>query len=278
MKERLITDDEIKQAHPVLRGKYGDTLVKLARKLSGVDNACDVYDGSKHLTGVNFNTDLLDKLGLERVVVNGHILEEHNNQPFITVSNHPNGHMDGIALIETVASRVNNFKVMVNFILGMIDTMSENFITVSPYKQSNEKMKSISISGIKECFDHIRNGKPLGFFPAGSVSRLKFRGGKFVIHDREWQESVLKIIQKADAPIIPIHIECRNRYAFYASRFIHWTLQSLALCHELKNKKGKKMILTVGEPIPVEEIRKYKDTKELGDFLRAKTYELAKKR
>ena len=55
-------------------------------------------------------------------------------------------------------------------------------------------------------------------------------------------------------------------------------LQSLVLCHELYNKKGKEMILTVGEPIMPDTIKQYKDTDKLADFLREKTYDLAKKR
>ena len=277
MKERLISDDDVRKFHPIFRGKNGDKFIKWGMKLTGLNNACEVYDKSKHLTGVAFTTDLLDKLELKRTVVNNQVLEQFKDKPFITVSNHPNGHVDGIALIETVASRVKNFKVMVNFILGLVDTMDENFIKVSPYKHT-DKMKHVSLSGIKECIDHIRSGNPVGFFPAGSVSRLKFRNGKFVIHDRQWQPSVIKLIQKVNVPVIPIYIDCRNSYGFYATRFINWQLQSLVLCHELYNKKGKEMTLTVGKPIMPDEIKLFDNTDELGNFLRAKTYALAKKR
>lgn len=276
MKERLISDDEIRQFHPVFRGKHGNKYIKWAMKLTGLKNACEVYDRSKHLSGVAFNTDLLDKLGLEREVLNDKVLEQFKDKPFIVVANHPNGHVDGIALIETVASRVKNFKVMVNFILGLVDTMDENFIKVSPYKHT-DKMKHVSLSGIKECISHIRSGSPMGFFPAGSVSRLKFLNRRFTIHDRHWQPSVIRIIQKVNVPVIPVYIDCRNRYWFYISRIINWRLQSLVLCHELYNKKGKTMTLTFGEPIMPETIKKYPDTDELADFLRAKTYSLAKK-
>lgn len=118
----------------------------------------------------------------------------------------------------------------------------------------------------------------MGFFPAGSVSRLKFRNGRLMIHDRTWQPSVIKLIEKARAPVIPLYIDCRNRYLFYATRFICWQLQSLVLCHELYNKRGKEMTLTFGEPIMPETIRSFGSTDELGVFLRDKTYVLAKKR
>lgn len=276
MKEQLISDEDIRNLHPVFNKKNGDKYIKFSRKLTGLDKACKVYDNSKHLTGVEFTTDLLNNLGIERNVINGDILEQFNGKPFITISNHPNGHVDGIALIETVASRASNFKVMVNFILGFVDTMEENFITVNPYKESNKK--HISLSGIKESISHLQEGLPLGFFPAGSVSRLKMRKGKFEIIDREWQESVIKLIHKSEVPVIPIHIDFRNSYPFYATRFIHWTLQTMALCHELDNKDGKTMTITVGDPILPEEIKLFKKMDELGKFLKEKTYSLAEKK
>lgn len=279
MKEKLISREEIRAFHPIFRGRFGEKLITFGMKFAGLDHACDVYDNSKHLTGVPFNTDLLDKLGIERVVVGEEILEQYKDTGFITVSNHPNGHVDGIGLIEAVASRVKNYKVMVNFILGMVDTMEENFITVSPYKQSDEKMKSISISGIKESFDHIKSGHPLGFFPAGSVSRFQFKKGKIVLEDREWQETVLRLIHKAKVPVIPIHISFRNSLRFYLTRvFLGWRVQMFALCHEFYNKKGKKMTITIGNPIMPDKIRSFTDTKALGEFLKEKTYELAKKK
>lgn len=273
MKKQLISNEDIRKLHPIFEKQNGDGLIKLSRKITGVDKACEVYDNSKHLTGVNFTTDLLDKLGIERKVIGGEILEQYRDQAFIVVANHPNGHVDGIALIETVASRVDNFKLMVNYILSLVDTMDENFIAVNPYKESERK--HISLSGIKESIHHIKAGHPLGFFPAGSVSRIKLKNGKVTIHDREWQNSVIKLIQKAKVPVIPIHIDFRNSISFYATRFIHWTLQTAALCHELQNKHGKLMTLTVGNPISAEEIKSFKNTDQLGNFLQEKTYELA---
>ncbi len=274
MKEILISDDEIKELHPIFRGKHGPKIIKFARKAAGLDIACRIYDESKHLSGIEFTTDLLNKLGLRRTVINEGIIDHFKDRPFIVVANHPNGHIDGISLIETIGSRVDNFKVMVNYILGMIDTMDENFIKVNPYTDS--KNKHISLSGIKESITHMQLGNSIGFFPAGSVSRLKFKKGKFVIYDRDWQESVIKLIQRANLPVIPVYIDSRNSYKFYTTRFIHWSLQTLALCHEFENKNGKEIRLIFGKPIEPEKITEFKDTKQLADFLRQKTYNLAK--
>lgn len=274
MKEKLVSAEDIRKIHPIFRGKYGDTLINLGVKISGLNNANDVYDKSKHLTGPAFCTDLLDKLGLKRTVVNGEIFDSFKGKPFITVSNHAYGHVDGIAAIETVGSRVEHYKMMVNAILGHIDTMSENFITVNPF--SKDKMNSVS--GVKEALEHLKSGYPLGFFPAGAISDFVRRGWKIRIEDREWQYSVIRIIQKAKIPVIPMHFSGGNSARYYLLRIFGSNVRTLGLCHELKNKKGKEMVITIGDPIMPEEIAKYKNTAELGVFLRGKTYALANKK
>ena len=118
----------------------------------------------------------------------------------------------------------------------------------------------------------------MGFFPAGAVSNLYIKKGKFIIEDREWQPAVLKIIQKAGIPVIPIHISGHNSTSFYFSRIFGWKFRNLRLCHELYNKKEKEIVLTFGEPIMPETINQFNNgTQQLGDFLKRTTYTLGKK-
>lgn len=276
MKDALISRDDVRVLHPVLQGKYGDKLIDLGFKIFALDVPNEIYDRSKHLTGHEFCKDVLDKLEIKRTLVNDEVLNDFNGKPFITISNHAYGHVDGIALIEALAGRFSDYKLMVNHILGLIDTMSENFIAVNPL-QGKEKDK-ITFSGIRESIAHIKSGHPLGFFPAGAISNLILKKGKFVIEDREWQPAVLKIINKSKVPVIPIHISGRNSISYYLSRIFGWQVRTTRLCHELYNKKGKEMVLTFGDPIWPEEIKLYNDDiSKLGEFLKDKTYALAKK-
>lgn len=276
MKDKLVSPDDLRFLHPALEGKKGDKLIRWGMKMSGIDIANEVYDRSKHLSGADFCADLLDKMGVKRNVKNVEVLEKYKDKPFITISNHPYGHIDGISVIETMDSKVGNYKMMVNVILGLIDTMSENFITVDPHK--TEHLRTVTMGGLKECIAHIRSGYPLGFFPAGAVSNLYFRKGKFVIRDREWQSSVMKIIQKARVPVIPMHISGHNSIRFYIARIFGWKARNMLLCRELKNKKGKEIVITIGEPILPETLKKFDNAEQLAKFLYAKTYNLAKKK
>ncbi len=273
MKETLISHEELRSLHPIFRGKQGDKLIDLGIKISALHVPNEIYNRSKHLTGPDFCKDVLDKLEITRTVRNAKLLDEFRNRPFITVSNHPYGHIDGIAAIEAVGSRVANYKMMVNVILGMIDTMADNFITVNPMKYGDKN--SITFAGIKESIAHVRAGHPLGFFAAGAVSNLIFKKGKMTIEDREWQPSVMKIIQKVKVPVIPMHISGRNSLSFYLSRILGYQVRTLRLCHELYNKKGKEMVITLGNPIMPDKIRSFhNDIPRLAQYLKEETYAL----
>lgn len=272
MKEKLISKEEVKKLHPVFRGRYGDTLINIIFKVGGLNKVNAIYDASKHLTGLAFENDMLDKLGIIRKVENAEILDRFKEGSFITVSNHPYGHIDGIIALSTVASKREDFKMMVNWMLSQIDTMEEHFIGVNPY--SGNKMATIksSVSGVKQCVTHLKDGHPLGFFPAGGISNPHLT--KTI--DREWQPSVLKLIKNARVPVIPMYISGNNSWFFRFLGFIDWRIRTVRLLHETTNKKGKTIYVRFGEPIFPDEQDQYTDIKTFGEFLKKRTYSLKK--
>lgn len=275
MKDKLISTEDVRKMSPIFRGPFGNLLIRFGMALTGMNKVNRIYDTSKQYEGVAFCDHLLKDVGVNIVVENSEILHQFDGQPFITVSNHAYGHIDGIAAINIVGSIRPDYKMMVNFILGMIDTMAMNFITVNPYQEGKLSDKS-SFEGIKQSIEHIKGRHPLGFFPAGAVSKTKIRNCKMVVEDRDWQEPVLKLIKKSKVPVIPMYFSGKNSWLFNFLDLISWKLRSLRLGHEVYNKKGKTIYVRFGEPIMPEETAKFADIKEFGAFLKARTYALAK--
>jgi putative hemolysin len=267
MKEKLIDEEALRSispvfAHPLLR--------KCVMKIMGLDKVNRVYDSGKHLSGTDIEDAMIDGLGITRQVHNIDVLRQFNGQPFITVSNHPFGHIDGIMLIGEVAKVRPDFRVMVNWMLGMIDVMQDHFIGVNPYKQN--QVNRSSIAGVKESLLHLKENHPIGFFPAGSVSKnVGFNKAK----DRDWQQGVIKLIQKARVPVIPAFISGKNSWFFNFLDHFHWMVRNIRLCHELDTKKGKTIHLVFGEPIFPEKQKEFTDINLFGEFLREQTYALA---
>jgi len=275
MKDKLISKDLIRNLHPVLRGRFGNALLKMIFSITGMNKVNGVYDGSKHQTGVGFVTDLLDRQGITLIVENQEVLDQFKDQAFITVSNHPYGHIDGIMVISIIAAKRKDFKMMVNWMLNQIDTMEENFIGVNPYgKDSKMATVKSSLNGVKQCIEHIKAGHPLGFFPAGGVSTSHLTRTE----DREWQEPVLKLIKKVKAPVIPMYISGVNSWLYRFLGFIDWRIRTIRLLHEITNKRGKEIHIRFGQPVSVEEQSQFNDIKAFGEFLKAKTYGLQKEK
>ncbi|MDR2056894.1 MAG: lysophospholipid acyltransferase family protein [Dysgonamonadaceae bacterium] len=270
MKEKMIGLKELQALSSVFKKPYGIFLAKCVIKIAGIDKANRVYDSAKFKTGTDIEDAMIDGLGITRKVHNIDILKQFEGKPFITVSNHPYGHVDGIMLVGEVCKIRRDFKVMVNWMLSMVDIMQDHFIGVNPF--SSETVKKSSLSGVKECLQHLRENHPLGFFPAGAVSK---NIGKNKIEDRKWQEGVIKLIQKAQVPVIPVYISGQNSWFFNFLDKIDWRVRTIRLCHELNTKKGKTINMVLGTPIFPEEQAQYRETQLLGEFLKKKTYELS---
>jgi len=274
MKDKLVSKEMIRGMHPIFRGRLGDAFIKILSAFSGINKLNAVYDASKHLTGLDFVNDMIGKLGITCRYKNRETLELLKGKSFITVSNHPYGHLDGIIEIGAIGAVRNDFKMMVNWVLMQIDTMDEFFIGVNPFPKNN-KMSTVksSVGGIKQCLDHLRNGHPLGFFPSGGISLPHLKGGP---EDAEWKESVLKIIKKAKVPIVPVYISGGNSWFYQLLGFIGWRVRTVRLLHEITNKKGKTISVNFGTPVSVEQQNEYENIREFGRFLKSKVYEMRK--
>ena len=155
-----------------------EDIIKIVPKLKGVHSRnCDT-------PGPEFVKRLLfDEFKIKLRIDNEQVLDNLPEGAFATVSNHPFGALDGITLIHIVASRRPEYKVMVNMVLNAISAMRPNFIAVDALASNDPKKKAVSMQGIRNAIKQVRSGNPIGFFPAGAVSKINLKGE---LNDREW--------------------------------------------------------------------------------------------
>jgi putative hemolysin len=187
------------------------------------------------------------------------------------VSNHPFGSYDGILLLDIVGSFRDDYKVMVNLILNQIQAMRPSFIAVDPLQSDDPEKKKITMQGIRAAMKHVKDGHPLGFFPAGAISKLD---KSLTIRDRQWQPTIIRLIRQLQVPVIPIFFHGHNSTFFNILGMIDWRLRTLRLPKELFRKYGKEVHVSIGEPISVDRQNECKSIEELSDFLRGETYKL----
>lgn len=255
---------------PALKGHQ--KLVNTVLHLFSVDKVNDLHRHNCDTPGVDFTTGILKELDIKLRIDREEIIPSMGDQPFITVSNHPFGALDGIALINLVGRYYPEYKVMVNMILNHISALQPCFIAVDALASDDPAKKAVSMQGIRKAIMQVRRGKPLGFFPAGAVSKVNNR---LHLEDREWQETVIRLIDQLKVPVIPIYFHGSNSWWFNLLGRISWQLRTLRLPAEVFRKRHKTLHITVGEPISVEEQQAHASSpQEFGEYLKSKTYEL----
>lgn len=270
IKRTVLDYNDIVQMVPWFNGK--EKFVNRLLKFLSVDKVNWLHDHNCDTPGPEFVAGLLKDLDIKLRIDNEEILDNLPEGAFITVSNHPFGALDGITLIHLIASRRPQFKVMVNMVLNYISAMRPNFIAVDALASDDPKKKAVSMQGIKQAIMQVRRGEPIGFFPAGAVSKINLKGE---LNDREWQPTIVRLIQQMKMPVIPIFFHGSNSWWFNFLGVVCWQLRTLRLPAEVFRKKGSTLHISIGNPISVEEQLKHSGSiEELGQFLKEKTYAL----
>ncbi|BDD12715.1 glycerol acyltransferase (plasmid) [Fulvitalea axinellae] len=247
-----------------------ESLAKPLMKVTGLNAVNHLYDNICDFSGVDFLDQLFGNLDIE-ISVDPHELERiPKTGSFITVSNHPFGAIDGMALIRTIHSVRPDFKAMANFLLQKVGPISDFFIPVNPFEDLQHVRRSTA--GIKRAIGHLREGQPLGLFPAGEVST--YTGSPRQIMDREWQASAIRLVQKAKVPVVPVYFQGGNSKLFHILGMLHPSLRTAALPSEMMKKRGSTIKMRIGTPISAEDVAGFGNTKELGEHLRMRTYAL----
>ncbi|MBF03349.1 MAG: glycerol acyltransferase [Flavobacterium sp.] len=267
----LVTAKEVAKAiHADKYGFLGTFSGWLLMKVLKISTLNKVYDRNKHLSEVEFLNAILDEFQIKFEIPEEDFKRLPKDGAYITISNHPLGGIDGILLLKLMLEKEPNFKIIANFLLHRIEPMKPYIMPVNPFE--NHKDAKSSVIGIKETLRHLSDGKPLGMFPAGEVSTYK--DGKIVV-DKPWEEGAIKIIKKANVPVVPIYFHAKNSTLFYFLSKLNDTLRTAKLPSELLTQKKRVIKVRIGKPISVAEQNEFTSIEEYGEFLRKKTYMLS---
>lgn len=260
------------QLSSFFRGERGQRWADLVMRLLALDKINNLYDNSSNYKGAAFASGLLNDLGVNYLIGNAERLKLLPEGAFITVCNHPYGGLDGIILIDLFAGMRSDYKLMVNQILAPVKAMRENFIVVAPTGNVKKDITASTIKGIRETLSRLKKGQPVGFFPSGAVSDLSIK--EMRIRDREWQNSVLRLIRSAKVPVLPVRFFDGNSLFFYFLGLINWRIRLLRMPSEVFNKRKRDHRIGIGKLISVKEQERFADSRSLGAFLRRSVYEM----
>ena len=154
IKPDLLDYDDICKMAPFFKGK--PKLVKWLFHLLDIDDANRIHGHNCHTPGVPFCTGFMKDLNATITYSNGEVLDNLPEGPFITVSNHPFGAIDGVMMIHIIGTRRPDYKFMVNMLLSKIGGMMPNFITVDALASDDPEKRAVSMQGISETLKHVK--------------------------------------------------------------------------------------------------------------------------
>ncbi len=268
----LLSLDDMAQASPMFRGRRGRFLARVLMNTLGMSRLNRLYDGSSPYRHAECASKLIDGMRCNYLIGNANRLSSLPEGPFITISNHPYGGLDGLILAELIGRKRADYKILVNKILARAKSLGDAFIIVTPTTTEKKAPDAVTVKGIKAVLNHMSEGHPIGCFPSGAVSDFKIKC--CTLQDREWQPSMIHLIKRARFPVVPIYFPDRNSRFYYFLGLINWKIRYLRLPLEFFNKhKGRHRVI-IGETITAGEQDMHGDLSAYGKWLRSRVYDM----
>ncbi|MGC1644565.1 MAG: GNAT family N-acyltransferase [Candidatus Sulfotelmatobacter sp.] len=193
--------------------------------------------------------------------------------PVVVVANHPYGMLDG-AILTVLLTRVRrDVKVLTNFLLADVPELQKHCIFVDPFR--TDRSAEANRRALREALDWLQQGGMLAMFPSGEVSHWQMPAAQIV--DPAWNDAAVRLLRRTGATALPIYFCGCNGVGFQLMGMLHPKLRTAFLLQEFLQQEGKTVEVRVGSAIPADAVESIHDDREATDYLRWRTYLLARR-
>lgn len=189
--------------------------------------------------------------------------------PLLVVANHPHGALDGLVLASVFRRIRPDVKLLGSALLSRIPEMGPHVVPVDSFSQGGAN----NACGVRAALTWLRDGHVLVVFPAGEVSHVHAADGRLV--DRAWRDGAARLASRADAPVMPVHIDGRNSRLFVTAGRVSPWLRSALLPHELLRQRHSQVTVSLGRSVSQRRLSALGDPAAQTAYLRVRTYGLA---
>jgi putative hemolysin len=198
--------------------------------------------------------------------------------PVVVVANHPFGMLDGAALAVLLMRVRPDVKVMSNYLLRDVPELARHCIFVDPFqtnRAANTHSFDVNRRAVREALGWLQEGGMLVIFPAGEVSHWQFPQAQ--IADAAWSDTAARLIRRTGAAALPVYFCGRNSVSFHLFGIIHPRLRTAFLMQEFLHQAGRTVEVRVGTEILGNSIADIANDGEAIEYLRWRTYLLARR-
>ncbi|MCD2182158.1 lysophospholipid acyltransferase family protein [Rhizobium sp. GN54] len=203
--------------------------------------------------------EMLDIIDVKMDVLGNWPPRDLPDAPLVIVANHPFGIGDGIAVLALAEQLGRPFRVMIHKDLLKVPEMEPYSLPVS-FEETKEAL-AINMRTRHEAVRLLREGVTIIVFPAGGVATAKRGFGR--AEDLPWKIFPAKLIQAAQANVIPVFFEGQNGALFHIASKISLTLRLSLLIREFKRLSGSTISVRIGAMIGWDQLSAIPDRKDL---------------
>ncbi|MGO4918626.1 GNAT family N-acyltransferase [Maribacter spongiicola] len=267
----LVTAKEIATATKLSKYRvFGTFIGWMLLKVTRLSRINRDYDSIAHLEGEDYANAILELYEIDYEIPEEDFRRLPKEGPYVTISNHPLGAIDGILLFKLMIKQRPDYKIMANFLLQRMVPLEPYVLPVNPFTEHKDARSNLA--GFKKTLEHLKDGHVLGVFPAGEVSTHK--DGKLLV-DKPWEEAAIKLIRKANVPVVPIYFHAKNSSLFYRISKLGDSLRTAMIPSQVFSQRNRPIKVRIGQPISVATQNEQGSLEEYTDLLRRKTYMLS---
>lgn len=240
----------------------------------GITALNDIYRRVKEdHTTINFFERSLRYLNVAYEASEEDLAKIPREGPVLVVSNHPFGIVDGVVFGALLTGLRDDAKLLANYLLTKMPEIRPWLIAVDPFGGASAARSNFA--AMKETIRFLRDGGCIGTFPSGTVSHWHWKSRQ--ITDPPWLDNTARLVHKSQATVVPMYFEGHNSLAYQLLGMVNPMLRTATLTREMKQQRDGVVRLRIGAPLAYRQLKDFQSNQALTDFLRVKTYILAKR-
>jgi putative hemolysin len=249
-------------------------LIRSIEGLSGRNRYFELYNVWRHQIvpgGDRIFGRMLELIGVRLDVAQPWPPQNLPDTPLVMIANHPFGIGDGVAIL-ALAEKLNRpCRVLINNELLKIAEMEPYALPVS-FEETKEAL-ALNLQTRHDAVRLLKAGCTIIVFPAGGVATAPKGFGKAL--DLPWKMFPARLIQLAQASVIPVHFAGQNGRMFHLASKVSMTLRLSLLVREFRKLSGKPISVKIGETLSWRELSQFGDRKDLLQHLQRAVLDLA---
>jgi putative hemolysin len=247
-------------------------VIRTVEKLTGSRHLQRIYQELHEETPNAFDvwSNALRKLNVTVAFQEEQLARIPSQGPVIFVANHPFGVLDGIIFLDLVTRVRKDYFLLINEVLAHEPLVAGHFLPVDFRPSKAAALTNLETRRLTT--ERLRQGEALVIFPGGGVATVQKINGE--VEEFPWRSFIASRIHETQCTVVPIYFHGKNSPLFHLVSKVSMNMRLGLLLHELMNKRGTCISVAIGDPIPYDQMKVYKNRQALIDFLYKKTMDL----